>query len=273
LGLTPNVSTFGNFFTTLFLTLTLTKMQKKFNLDLDKGRIEFIDSRFYKTPNGFVPSVTTILEAFPKDASYFKWLKDVGKDADEIRDEAGRRGSIVHELTEQYDIGEECTFVSKNGNPQYKMLEWSMFERYVDFSTTHNPEIMALEMHFASDDNGYAGTLDRIIKLNGKFVLLDIKTSNAIYPSYWLQLAAYYALYSEVYPDPIDEVAILWLNAKTRTNGKNGAIQGHGWQLITKSMEELKDDYTLFLATHKLWLSMNKDIKPKQLSYQISHKK
>ncbi|MFN9898091.1 MAG: hypothetical protein ACK55Z_04690, partial [bacterium] len=80
-----------------------------------------------------MPSVTTILEAYPKDASYFKWLKDVGSDADTIRDEAGRRGSIVHELTEQYDSGIECSFISEQGFPKYKMLEWSMFERYVDF--------------------------------------------------------------------------------------------------------------------------------------------
>jgi len=81
----------------------------------------------------YLPSVTTILEAYPKDASYFKWLKDVGSDADAIRDEAGRRGSVVHELTERYDCNEEITLINDYGTPQYKMLEWSMFERYVEF--------------------------------------------------------------------------------------------------------------------------------------------
>ena len=72
---------------------------KQFQLVND--RIEFLDNRFYKTSSGnFVPSVTTILEAYPKDASYFKWIKEVGSDADTIRDEAGKRGTIVHELTE-----------------------------------------------------------------------------------------------------------------------------------------------------------------------------
>ncbi len=102
--------------------------------DINKGRIEFVDNRFYATENGnYVPSVTTILEAYPKDAAFFKWLKDVGSDADTIRDEAGKRGSLVHELTEQYDQHQEVTFVNQYGKPKYKMMEWAMFERYIAF--------------------------------------------------------------------------------------------------------------------------------------------
>jgi hypothetical protein len=83
---------------------------KSYTIDLNKNRIEFIDSRFYSTPSGgYVPSVTTILECFPKGAEFYKWLKEMGGDADTIRDEAGRRGSTVHELTERYDMGEEVS--------------------------------------------------------------------------------------------------------------------------------------------------------------------
>lgn len=243
--------------------------------NVTKDRIEFLDSRFYATQEGnFVPSVTTILDAYPKDASYFKWLKDVGSDADSIRDEAGRRGSVVHELTEQYDMGEEINLISEYGSPRYKILEWAMLGRYVEFSDMHKPKILMMEAHMVSDNLGFAGTLDRVITLKNKNILLDIKTSNSIYPSYWLQLAAYYMLLMD---SPgvtkIDEVGILWLNAKTRTAGKNGAIQGIGWQLITKPIDEVKKDWEMFQATHKLWLSINEDMKPKNISYQLKHKK
>jgi len=122
---------------------------------------------------------------------------------------------------------------------------------------------------------GFAGTLDRVIDLDGKKILLDIKTSNSIYPSYWLQLSAYAKLLKEVANDAksIDTVGILWLNAKTRTEGKKGAVQGIGWQLVTKTIEEAEADWELFQATHKLWLAMNEDVKPKQISYQLKHKK
>jgi hypothetical protein len=240
-----------------------------------KDRIEFTDSRFYATQEGnFVPSVTTILDAYPKDASYFKWLKDVGSDADAIRDEAGRRGSIVHELTEQYDMGEEINLVSEYGSPRYKILEWAMLGRYVEFTQMHKPQVLMMEAHMVSDNLGFAGTLDRVIALKQNNILIDIKTSNSIYPSYWLQLAAYYMLLMD---SPgvtkIDEVGILWLNAKTRTVGKNGAIQGIGWQLITKPIAEVQKDWEMFQATHKLWLSINEDMKPKNISYQLIHKK
>lgn len=248
---------------------------KNYKLDFVSKRIEFIDSRFYLSPkDNYLPSVTTILEAFPKDASYFKWLKDVGGDADAIRDEAGRRGSIVHELTERYDMGEEVSFLSPNNTPQFKILEWAMFERYIDFCRTYNPEISLMEVHMMSDKLGFAGTLDRVLKLGTYNYLVDIKTSGSIYPSYWLQLAAYHQLLKEHdKKSKIDGVAILWLNAKTRTTGNNGAIQGLGWQFITRSLTNVKKDWDLFKSTHKLWLAMNDGVLPKNISYQLIHKK
>lgn len=244
---------------------------KNFTIDQTNNRIEFTDTRFYGTSSGsYVPSVTTILEAYPKDASYYKWLKDVGGDADAIRDEAGRRGSVVHELTERYDSGEIVSYINETGKPLYKLLEWSMFERYVDFSVNHKPTIDLIELHMVSEKLGYAGTLDRVMKIDGKNYLVDIKTSNSIYPSYWLQLSAYRQLLAEggVY---VDGVAILWLNAKTRTRGKKGDIQGLGWQFVAK--EDTTNELKLFNATYELWKSLNEDVKPKEFYYQLSHKK
>jgi len=129
-----------------------------------------------------------------------------------------------------------------------------------------------MELHMVSDQLGFAGTLDRVIKLNGKSMMIDIKTSNSIYPSYWLQLSAYNELLKKI-DVKVESFGILWLNAKTRTTGKNGAIQGIGWQLVIKSAEEIKQDWDLFQATHKLWLALNEDIKPKQISYQLKYKK
>jgi hypothetical protein len=237
---------------------------------INDKQLTFLDSRFYKTDDGgFVPSVTTILECYPKGAAYYNWLKEAGKDADEIRDEAGRRGSVVHKLTEDYDTGEEVQLVNKNGSIDYKLNEWAMFERYVEFRRRFQFVTDCIELNIISKDLGYAGTIDRVINMNGERILLDIKTSNAIYPSYWLQLAAYRVLLYSAGIE-VDKVAILWLNAKTRTEGKKGDIQGIGWQMITK--EDTLQDSQLFKATHALWLAENQTSKPKQLTYQISHK-
>jgi hypothetical protein len=246
-------------------------------IDTQAHRITLLDARFYFDEVGKpVPSVTTILEAYPKDAGYFKFLKDAGNDADTIRDEAGRRGSIVHELTERYDRGEEVSLLTGDGWPAYKMLEWSMFERYVDFSTRFEPEHLIVEQNFVSLKLGYAGTIDRVMELGGKRYLVDIKTSNAIYDSYWLQLAAYRELLVEFAfgggdYSGLDGVAILWLNAKTRTNGKAGDIQGVGWQMVIR--EDTTRDLNLFYHTHALWLAQNKGAMPKQFTYKLTHQK
>lgn len=240
-------------------------------IDTGARQLTLLDSRFYITEEGQpVPSVTTILEAYPKGPEYFAWIKKVGEDADEIRDEAGRRGSTVHALTEAYDRGEEVTLLTADGHPAYKLAEWAMFERYVEFTGRYNPDNCWVEQNFVSPALGFAGTVDRIMMINGRLFLVDIKTSNTIYPSYWLQLAAYRQLADEqdIF---VDAVAVLWLNAKTRTEGSKGAIQGPGWQLVTR--EDTTRDYELFLATKTLWEAQNKDIRPRQLTYQLTHKK
>jgi hypothetical protein len=239
---------------------------------INNKQLTFLDSRFYSTEDGgFVPSVTTILECYPKGAAYYNWLKENGKDADEIRDEAGRRGSVVHKLTEFYDAGYEVNLVNPQGQIEYKLNEWAMFERYVEFRNRFQFVTESIEMNIISKKLGYAGTIDRIIDMNGEKILIDIKTSNAIYPSYWLQLAAYRSLLTEKEGyNPVDKVGILWLNAKTRTEGKKGDIQGIGWQLITK--DDTDNELELFKATHNLWAAENTTSKPKSLTYQISHK-
>jgi len=244
----------------------------KFIIDLQARQLTMLDARFYYDHNGeFVPSVTTILEAYPKDAHFFKWLKEVGSDADAIRDEAGRRGSVVHQLTEQYDAGEEVSLLNMDGNLQYKMLEWSMFERYVEFSTRFKPQIIMSEQNFVNSFLGFAGTLDRVIKMNGLTYLIDIKTSNVIHDSYWLQLAAYRELLLQNKGMEVDFVGILHLNAKTRTEGKIGAIQGQGWQLIQQ--RDTAKELSLFDKVRDLWLEQNKDAKPMRASYTLTHKK
>jgi len=246
-----------------------------YTIDTHSKQITFLDNRFYQTESGnYVPSVTTIGDAYPKGPEYFAWLKKVGEDSDTIRDEAGRRGSIVHELTEKYDNGEEISLLSDTGRIGFKLSEWAMFERYVDFRSRFDLEILMSEFNIINENLGYAGTLDRVVKMNDKKILLDIKTSNAIYPFYWLQLAAYKKLYESIglKSGGIDEVAILWLNAKTRTNGSKGAIQGIGWQLVNRDADLMQRDIEMFEATHKLWLAENGTMQPKKLQYQLTHK-
>lgn len=231
-------------------------------------QITFLDQRYYHHNGQFVPSVTTILEAYPKDAGYFKWIKEVGSDADAIRDAAGNRGSNVHHMTELIDEGMEVSLLNNDNVQQWSLQEWAMLGRYVEFRQRFPMEILAIEMQLISFQLGFAGTLDRLAMMAGKKYILDIKTSNAIYPSYWLQIAAYKKMYEEISGEKVDGVGIVWLNAKTLTEGKKGQIQGKGWQVILK--EDTDKDWQLFQHTHALWLAQNEGATPRNISYKIN---
>jgi len=246
---------------------------ENFKIDALKNRIELLDNRFYELEGKFYPSVTTILDAYPKGPAFYEWLKQVGEKADEIRDSFGKRGSVVHNLTESYDRELPVALMSDDGTPRYASFEWAMFERYVEFSTRFSPEILGIELHYASHELGYGGTLDRIMRINGKLTLIDIKTSNYLHNHFWLQLAAYVRLFEEKNEGAkVEQIAILWLNAKTRTDGKAGDIQGVGWQLKFPE-KSIFDYFQLFDATHKLWLTEFGSLKPKNTIYQLNHQK
>jgi hypothetical protein len=242
-------------------------------IDKEKNTIEFADVRYYQADNGeYYPSATTILDAYPKSFAFYEWLKREGDNADEIRDEAGKTGSIVHQLTEAYDLGAEISLLDEADGRKYRQSEWNMFEKYVEFCERFNPKIIDTETSMVSPKLGYGGTRDRIIELDGKRILLDIKTSNLMHKHFWLQLASYVKLNEELGSEKVDTVAILWLNAKTRTEGKKGQIQGIGWQLIFPD-KEIDYYWRLFRATQALWMEENAGYKPRNIVYQLKYKK
>lgn len=262
---------------------------RHYRLDLAGKRITFLDKRFYFTEDGTpVPSVTTVLEAYPKGAGFYKWLKENGEDSDEIRDDAGRRGSNVHNLTEKFDKGEKVSLLTEGGEISMSMAEWAMFERYVSFRA-RNPHWVpvVIEQNFVSATLGIGGTIDRVFQVGNKRVILDIKTGGSIWPTAWIQVSGYRVMANEAYEladektlealkaNYIDEVCILHLNAKTRTDkAMEGAIsdcQGKGWQLKLRTGGEQAKDWRLFQATQRLWLAENADAAPREAVYQIEY--
>lgn len=253
-------------------------MREFIEIDKENNQINFIDNRYYyhAISDTYVPSVTTVLDAYPKGAGFYNWLKENGKNADAVRDAAGQKGSIVHNLTEIYDLGEEVSLLNGGEGLRYTQEEWSMFERYVDFRDNHTGfKVLEVELPLISPNLGYAGTLDRLFMLEDSesLMIVDIKTSNAIHDNYWLQQKAYVNLFEEAFNDKkINAVGILWLNAKTRTRGRGDAVQGKGWQLLTKKEDEFDSLEKTWKATKLLWEATNANSKPRNHTYKIKHK-
>jgi hypothetical protein len=227
----------------------------------DNKQINVLDQRFYRRNDQYYPSVSSILNYFPKNQFFHSWLKDVGHNSDIIASKAAGEGTQVHNAVEAFLNGEEIKWLDAFGNAMYSLDVWKMILKFADFWNKHKPELVAAEYHLFSDQYKYAGTADIIVRLNDKLWLLDVKTSNSLHTSYDLQLAAYAKAWSETHNEPIEETGILWLKASTRGEDKKGdKIQGAGWQL--KVVSDIDRNFEMFTKIQDIYHLENPDAKP-----------
>jgi len=243
-------------------------------IDQLANKITIPDEHWYeskKTPSKWLPSVTMLLDAYPKGANYAIWLKQVGMNASQILKEAGEIGSNVHAAIDQYVKSGQLSYLSSTGQELFKWEEWELICKAMEFFTIYKPEIIVHEFSFASDELGYGGTIDMICKINGETWLIDYKSGNGVYESHYLQIAAYaraWMLLNQQYP--IKKAGLLHLKSATRKEVE-GKIQGKGWALI-ESENSIEDDFEYFRYCQKLWHKANLKAVPKILEYPLSFK-
>ena len=240
---------------------------RKFTFDEKIERIDFLDNRLYKIREGvYYPSVTTILQYFPKNKFFENWIKDVGHNSEIIMNKAAKEGSQVHDAAEALLKGEEVCWIDDDGNAKYSLEVWSMILRFQEFWTTYKPELIACEEFVWSDEGQYAGTMDIICKLDGEIWIIDIKTSNSLHKTYDLQLAAYTKAVEERTDIKVERTGILWLKAATRKpSPKKGVYQGKKWQL--KHVDDIDTNYQLFKNIKSLFDLENPVLEPEYVSY------
>lgn len=145
-----------------------------------RSRVQFDEATHTYTLDGVeLPSVTHIIRYLAVDKA---------NNADpNMALIARERGSIVHEATVMYDYSGEI--------PDDFPAEYAPYlEAYVQFVRDYKPQWILTEHAMGSNamGMGYAGTLDRFGLIDGKFSLLDIKTSYKVdIPSLSAQLVAY----------------------------------------------------------------------------------
>jgi hypothetical protein len=163
----------------------------------------------YKTSEGkIVPGATTITGLLNKPYR-IKWANDLGLegiDSSTYTDEAAKVGTLAHALIQADLQGEELDM------KQYSPIQIDLAENAVlswyEWKKAHQIEPIACEVPFVSDKMRYGGTVDCYCRLDGKPTLLDFKTGKAIYPEYFVQLAAYAELLREA-GHPLEECRIL----------------------------------------------------------------
>jgi len=237
---------------------------KKF-IDIELNRIQFCDERFYAIEDGdktlYYPSCTSILDLYPKGPAFMQWIKDHGNASDEVARRAAESGSRVHDSVERLIKGEEIVWDDKVHN----LIEWQALLKFKDFHDRFSPEYIAVETVVYNHELKYAGQLDIVCEIDGERWLLDNKFGNAIYPTYYFQLAAYKEAWTQMHPDlPIDKTGIMWLKANTRTEGKPGTMQGKGWQVVS-SKESHERLFEIFKKTLDIYYYSNPNPAPKNV--------
>ena len=223
-------------------------------------QVNVLDSRFYRREGNYYPSVTSILNYFPKNQFFHAWLKDVGHNSEIIANKAAGEGTQVHQAVDAFLNGQEITWIDEYGNAKYNLDVWRMILKFADFWNTHKPELIATEYHLFSDEHKYAGTADLVVRMFDNIWLLDLKTSNSLHTSYDLQLAAYATAWNETHDEKVTHTGILWVKANTRSEGKGDKIQGKGWEL--KFVNDIEKNFKMFKNIYEIYTLENPNFKP-----------
>lgn len=199
-------------------------------------RINEDGKRLYVTESGEkYPSVTSALGALSRK-KIWEWRKRVGAEtANKISTQASRAGTAVHQVAEDYILGQ----MKEDVNP----IALNTFRTIQPYLDEHVDEIYGVELQMYSDELKTAGTSDLICRYAGENTILDFKTSkrwkskDEIH-SYFMQGAAYATMVKEHYDMDIERIVILMA-----VGGGEGAIVFNepleDWQPMTRKFFDL----------------------------------
>ena len=180
---------------------------KKFNhkfieLPSEIKEVEIDGKRFYSTPGGTFPSVTTVT-GFEKQQFFAEWRKKNPEESKRVT----ARGTKLHSLIENYLRNEPIDLEEvMPGNRALFLLLKPELDK-ID-------NILALETPLWSKTVGLAGRTDCIAEYDGKLSIIDFKASSKEkrakdIDNYFTQATAYSLMFQERSGIKVDNFAIL----------------------------------------------------------------
>ena len=180
--------------------------------------VEIRGSRWYEGDGLLVPSVTTILEAVNPGLDWWyarmgaeyvldhqgdtidrrALIKAASEAPEAYRDSKGVIGDHVHKWIEADLRGDPLPDVPKECE--------SYIRQWQAFAGDHEILPRMIEVGVVSASGGYAGRLDGIAEIDGRLVLLDLKSGKSVRKKVMYQLAAYRYAERTFDGDPVPEV-------------------------------------------------------------------
>ena len=180
-----------------------------------------------------IPNVTTLIDGvFPKyltewaarcGADYWKEHYGTHEASDMYRgiinahkDVSGAARDIGHET--HYWLEEYINSSIKHPNE----VDWKLgslsdksknaVQAFLKWEASHDIVWMGSEKKIYSKEYNFAGTIDALAMINGKFCIVDFKTSAKIYKEAYVQLSAYAQAIEELHGRSVDLAVVLRLD-------------------------------------------------------------
>jgi hypothetical protein len=226
-------------------------------------RITTTDERVYAIPSinpttrlpsyEFYPSVTYITGFYPKGKFFESWLKNMGNEAEVVKQLAAEKGSKIHQAIALLLSGAELSIeqnlinTTTGKEEEINSDEYKAVLTFVKWFKDVNPKVISYDETIYNAAVGYAGSLDLSCEIDGVPYIVDFKTSKEIFPSHELQVSAY----KHTPGNEDKKLAILQIGY---TRNKNGY-----------KFTEINDQFDLFLATYQIFLNEVGSISPREI--------
>ena len=185
-------------------------------------------NRHYDISNEKLPSVTTIIsltQSEEKKQSLEQWRKRVGEqEADNIKNTAAARGTLMHSFLEYYVRGDKLLDLSDEGQVASGMGQVIIDQGLKDMEEVWGSEVTLFYPGL------YAGSTDLCGIYSGRESIVDFKQTNKPKKREWIddyfvQLGAYAMAHDVVYKTCIDQGVVLMCSKdgyfqKFTSNGK-----------------------------------------------------
>jgi len=231
---------------------------------------QFKELSGYEIDGTWYPRVTKIVEIKAKPALYrFYGELSSFNEGEAIKKQSATEGTMLHEAVEKILIGE---------TPEVDPLIKPAVEAFIKFFKENHIQVDPefVEKQIVNRDERYAGTMDAMALIDGKFGVLDIKTSQAIYRDYNLQTSAYMAALQDQFKNlqsrwilRIDQARkCINCGASLREKGGRQKIKipktvkakncSHIWSepigdVELKEFPYWQEDFKAFVGAKKLW--------------------
>lgn len=118
----------------------------------------------------------------------------------EKKDAAADWGTLVHKAIEVWIKTKAIPTAVTLSEVNHILLpeHLTAIENFVGWATKNNVEFLQSEKGIYSETWQIGGIVDMVVKIDGKLLVGDLKTSSGIWESYWLQTAAYAKMMMEM---------------------------------------------------------------------------